>query len=94
MYYVWGWRLIESKDQSDDGIRLLQTGNIGEGKFLEKGGKERFISRETFEKLKCKEVFRGYFDFKITGTCGKSVFGTREKAKNDNGSRLYNLSYR
>lgn len=50
---------IESKDQSDDGIRLLQTGNIGEGKFLEKGGKERFISRETFEKLKCKEVFSG-----------------------------------
>lgn len=48
---------IESKDQSDDGIRLLQTGNIGEGKFLEKEGKERFISRETFEKLKCKEVF-------------------------------------
>lgn len=50
---------IESKDQSDDGIRLLQTGNIGEGKFLEKEGKERFISRETFEKLKCKEVFSG-----------------------------------
>ena len=29
---------IESKDQSDDGIRLLQTGNIGEGKVFRKRG--------------------------------------------------------
>ena len=27
---------IESKDQSENGIRLIQTGNIGEGKYLEK----------------------------------------------------------
>lgn len=25
---------IESKDQSDSGIRLIQTGNIGNGEFL------------------------------------------------------------
>ena len=27
---------IESKDQSESGIRLVQTGNIGEGTYLEK----------------------------------------------------------
>lgn len=26
---------IESKDQSESGIRLVQTGNIGEGTYLE-----------------------------------------------------------
>ena len=50
---------IESKDQSDSGIRLIQTGNIGEGCFLEKEGKEKYISRDTFERLKCEEVFSG-----------------------------------
>ena len=50
---------IESKDQSDSGIRLIQTGNIGEGCFLEKEGKEKYISEDTFEVLKCEEVFPG-----------------------------------
>ena len=36
---------IETKDQSDYGIRLIQTGNIGEGIFLEKRGKEKYIYR-------------------------------------------------
>ena len=31
---------IESKDQSEEGIRLIQTGNIGEGYFKAKEGKE------------------------------------------------------
>ncbi len=48
---------IETKDQSENGIRLIQTGNIGEGCFLDKGEKARFISEETFNKLNCKEVF-------------------------------------
>ena len=50
---------IESKDQSDRGIRLVQTGNVGEGKFIEKDGKEKYISEETFERLKCTEIFPG-----------------------------------
>ena len=50
---------IESKDQSKGGIRLIQTGNIGFGEYLEKGEKAKFISTETFTRLNCKEVFPG-----------------------------------
>lgn len=50
---------IESIDQSEDGIRLIQTGNIGIGEFKEKGEKARYISLETFNRLKCTEVFKG-----------------------------------
>src|SRR3989344_6624482 len=48
---------IESKDQSENGIRLIQTGNIGLGEYLDKSGKTRFISEETFKRLNCTEVF-------------------------------------
>lgn len=48
---------IETKDQSDEGIRLIQTGNIGEGVFLEKINKERYITEGTFKRLNCTEVF-------------------------------------
>lgn len=48
---------IESKDQSNDGIRLIQTGNIGVGKYLDKTEKQRFISADTFDRLKCLEIF-------------------------------------
>ena len=41
---------IETKDQSDSGIRLVQTGNVGEGIYIEKSGKER---------LGCTEIFPG-----------------------------------
>lgn len=50
---------IESKDQSDEGIRLIQTGNIGEGAYLEKETRAKYISEDTFEKLKCTEVYPG-----------------------------------
>jgi len=50
---------IESKDQSPEGIRLVQTGNIGEGTYLEKEGREKYISEKTFSELKCTEVFPG-----------------------------------
>ena len=48
---------IESKDQSNDGIRLIQTGNIGVGEYLDKTDKQRFISTDTFDRLKCLEIF-------------------------------------
>jgi type I restriction enzyme M protein len=50
---------IENKDQSTNGIRLIQTGNVGMGKYLSKDNKARFISNETFKQLQCTEVFEG-----------------------------------
>ncbi|GAA5166261.1 restriction endonuclease subunit S [Viridibacterium curvum] len=50
---------IESKDQSPSGIRLLQTGNVGINQFIDKADKARWISIDTFERLKCEEVFAG-----------------------------------
>ncbi len=50
---------IESKDQSQSGIRLIQTGNIGNGSFKDKPNSAKYISEETFKKLHCTEVFEG-----------------------------------
>lgn len=50
---------IESKDQSEEGIRLVQTGNIGEGEYLEKVSRAKYISEETFKRMKCTEIFPG-----------------------------------
>ncbi len=50
---------IESKDQSESGIRLIQTGNIGNGVFKDKEEKSRFISEETFNRLNCSRIFKG-----------------------------------
>lgn len=50
---------IESKDQSQSGIRLVQTGNVGLGEFKDRRNKARFISEDTFLRLKCQEVFAG-----------------------------------
>jgi type I restriction enzyme, S subunit len=48
---------IESKNLSDEGIRYITTGNIGEGKYKEQG--KGYISEETFEELNCTEIFEG-----------------------------------
>ena len=50
---------IESKDQSEEGIRLIQTGNIGKGIYLEKEERAKYISEDTFKRLKCTEIFPG-----------------------------------
>jgi len=50
---------IESKDQSDSGIRLIQTGNIGIGSFLDKFERAKYISEDTFARLHCTEVLNG-----------------------------------
>lgn len=50
---------IESKDQSPHGVRLVQTGNIGEGEFKDRAEKARFISKDTFARLRCTEIFAG-----------------------------------
>ena len=48
---------IESKDQSAEGIRLIQTGNIKKGFFENREHKSRYVSEKTFNELKCKEIF-------------------------------------
>src|SRR5699024_2722477 len=48
---------IESKNLSDDGIRYITTGNVGEGYYREQGS--GYISEQTFEDLNCTEVFAG-----------------------------------
>ena len=50
---------IESKDQSETGIRLIQTGNIGNGVFERKDNRARYISDATFSKLNCTEIYSG-----------------------------------
>jgi type I restriction enzyme S subunit len=50
---------VESKDQSSDGIRLIQTGNVGNGIFKDRAEKARYISEETFKRLRCTEIFEG-----------------------------------
>ncbi|MBU4371024.1 MAG: restriction endonuclease subunit S [Proteobacteria bacterium] len=50
---------VESKDQSPEGIRLIQTGNVGEGVFKNRGEKARYISEATFKRLRCTEIFEG-----------------------------------
>lgn len=50
---------IESKDQSDSGIRLVQTGNVGVARFLDKPNNQKWISEDTFYRLHCEEVFPG-----------------------------------
>jgi type I restriction enzyme S subunit len=50
---------IESKDQSTGGVRLIQTGNIGEGVFKDRGEKARYVSEATFKRLRCTEIYEG-----------------------------------
>lgn len=50
---------IESKDQSDYGIRLIQTGNVGVGEYIDKPDRAKYISEDTFTRLKCTEVQSG-----------------------------------
>ena len=50
---------IEAKDQSNSGIRLIQTGNVGTTKYLDKKNNQKWISEEVFERLHCKEIYPG-----------------------------------
>lgn len=48
---------IEAPYITDEGIRLIQTGNIGLGVYKEQGFK--YIADETFSLLRCKDVLPG-----------------------------------
>jgi type I restriction enzyme S subunit len=50
---------IESKDQSDTGFRLVQTGNVGIGRYLAHPDRARYISVETFNRLNCTKLNAG-----------------------------------
>lgn len=50
---------IEAKDQSNSGVRLIQTGNVGVAEYLDKPNNKKWVSKETFEALHCEEVFEG-----------------------------------
>ena len=49
---------IESEHITDEGIRLIQTGNIGLGAFVERDDK-KYIFEESFVSLRCKEIRQG-----------------------------------
>lgn len=51
----WDW--IESKDQSQSWIRLIQTWNVWSGFFKNREEKWRYISEDTFKRLNCTEIF-------------------------------------
>ncbi len=46
---------IESEHIKEDGIRLIQTGNIGIGNFVGKASR-KYIHESSFIKLRCKEL--------------------------------------
>jgi type I restriction enzyme, S subunit len=49
---------IESEHITSDGVRLIQTGNIGVGCFIEKKTK-KFIYEKSFKALRCKQLRTG-----------------------------------
>jgi type I restriction enzyme S subunit len=49
---------IETKDQGGNDYRLLQISNIGVGEIVETGN-FRFVSQETFDRLRCTEIKPG-----------------------------------
>ncbi|NTU47464.1 MAG: restriction endonuclease subunit S [Syntrophobacteraceae bacterium] len=50
---------IEAPFITSEGIRLIQTGNLGVGEFLDKPDTRRFISAASFRMLNCKWVKAG-----------------------------------
>ena len=49
---------IESEHITTEGIRLIQTGNIGIGSFVEKDDK-KYINEASFASLRCKQLKQG-----------------------------------
>jgi type I restriction enzyme S subunit len=50
---------IEAPYITDSGIRLIQTGNIGRGYLIEKTSSRKYISKQTFQELRCSWVHSG-----------------------------------
>lgn len=48
---------IETPYITEDGVRLIQTGNVGIGRYKEQGF--RYVSSDTFRELRCTQVYPG-----------------------------------
>lgn len=48
---------VEAPHIRDNGIRLIQTGNVGIGHFIDRS--KKYISQTSFDALNCKEIFPG-----------------------------------
>lgn len=49
---------VEAEHITDFGVRLIQTGNIGIGKYVEKDNK-KYVSEKSFIDLRCKPLVKG-----------------------------------
>lgn len=49
---------VEAEFITDEGVRLIQTGNIGSGVFLDKSAR-KYVSEGSFQLLGCKEIRQG-----------------------------------
>ncbi|TAN53930.1 MAG: restriction endonuclease subunit S [Methylococcaceae bacterium] len=49
---------VESEHITTDGVRLIQTGNIGVGQYIEKA-ERKYIFEASFSTLRCKEIREG-----------------------------------
>jgi type I restriction enzyme S subunit len=71
---------IETPYISDEGVRLIQTGNIGIGHFKEQGF--RYISERSFKTLKCTEVKpNDVLICRLDGPVGRSCLAPHLDAK-------------
>lgn len=50
---------IEAPHIRSEGVRLVQTGNIGIGKYLDKSDDKKYISQASFDALRCKPILPG-----------------------------------
>lgn len=50
---------IETEHIKKEGIRIIQTGNIGAGKYIDNTDRRKFIDIHSFKHLNCKKVFPG-----------------------------------
>ena len=71
---------IESTDISDEGIRYITTGNIGDGIFKRQG--DGYISDETFQRLNCKYAYPGDIVFsRLNAPYGRSCILPNDEDK-------------
>lgn len=49
---------IEAEHITDKGVRLIQTGNIGVGRFIDRE-KKKYIYEKSFASLRCKQLIAG-----------------------------------
>lgn len=49
---------IEAEHITDEGVRLIQTGNIGVGVYVEKE-KRKYVYEKSYQSLKCKPLYEG-----------------------------------